>query len=243
MDNENMQSTMESTPVEAESKLETNSESELESRAAKKPGLFAPERIKKTVILFGALLVVIVAAIITITLCAFSPGNVAERAAKAWFLEDKRAYGNTLAYSLKDDEIGLFMELEDIKDKKVGKDRFYEYYSDKYDEDILSWRDYCKVVTSRKKEYYEIIYGEYKLTVNAKKSKDVRVKKFKSEREWSFNDIFEHTGFDIDNYKKMKCVTVRLVVDGEEEKERESLDVYLVRKGLIWKAVSVDPHF
>ena len=81
-------------------------------------------------------------------------------------------------------------------------------------------------------------YGEYKITTRVSKEKDVRVGKLLDD-----DDIVETLdALDIDEgrVKAAKLVTVKLHIDGEDDSDRWTLEVQLVRIGLAWKVIDWD---
>ena len=198
--------------------------SEAEEVTGKKAGGFL-EGLKKNAVLIGIAIVLIIAVIIGLN--AISAGNVAEKVAKATILNDFKAMGKYSAYSFEQFRVGDYDD----------EDEFYEDKSDYYDEDISSWSDLCKVAPEYVKEDLEDYFGDFKLTVEATKVKDIPIRKLKSECEYMIDELEEMPDFDIDDYSKAKVVTVKYKIDGDDDKEKGSYDVYLVKDGITWKVV------
>ena len=201
--------------------------SEAAEVTGKKAGGFL-EGLKKNAVLIGIAIVLIIAVIIGLN--AISAGNVAEKFAKAAILEDHKAMGKYAAFSVEKYCVGDYGDEEE----------FYEDMSDEYDEDISSWSDFCKIAREYAQEYLEDFYGDFKLTFEATKVKDMSIKKLSSECEYRIEALEERSDFDIDDYSKAKVVTVKAKIDGDDDKDKGSCDVYLVKDGITWKVVADD---
>lgn len=79
-------------------------------------------------------------------------------------------------------------------------------------------------------------YGEYKMTTRVSKEKDVRVSKLLDDK--SIVRILDMLDIDEGRVKAAKLVTVKLHVVGEDDSDRATVEVWLVRIGLAWKAVN-----
>ena len=98
--------------------------------------------------------------------------------------------------------------------------------------------DYYNYMKTERVEYLHDEYGEYKITTRVSKEKDVRVGKLLDD-----DDIVETLDtLDIDEgrVKAAKLVTVKLHIDGEDDSDRWTLEVQLVRIGLAWKVIDWD---
>ena len=117
---------------------------------------------------------------------------------------------------------------------------FFENQSNWLDEDITSWKDYYEAKDASNKEGMEDELGRYTIKTEAKKVKDVSAKKIRSDYEYWLDELEDSIGFDSDKIKEGKRVTVKLTIKGEDDTERETVDVVLVRTGLTWKVLTGD---
>lgn len=183
--------------------------------------LFSRENRKKTIaVILG---VVVVIGVVCGVISYNSPASVARRCAKASYENDYRVLNSTLVG-------GKYYWFGDEDEQE-----WLEYRSSWYDEDFSSMSDYYKYVKTERDEYLYDYYGEYKITTRVSKEKDVRVGKLLDD-----DDIVETLDMlDIDEgrIKAAKLVTVKLHIDGEDDSDRWTLEVQLVRIGLAWKVI------
>ena len=155
-----------------------------------------------------------------------SPASVAQRFAKALFEGDYKIVNSTLVG-------GKYYRFGDEDEQE-----WLEEQSSWYDEDFSSMSDYYNYMKTERDEYLYDYYGEYKITTRVSKEKDVRVGKLLDD-----DDIVETLdALDIDEgrVKAAKLVTVKLHIDGEDDSDRWTLEVQLVRIGLAWKVIDWD---
>ena len=188
---------------------------------------FSKEHLVKTLVLFLAVIAIIGAGIGILS--SFSPKAVARRYIIARVEEDVRRESKLLAYDRKAQILAGYSDEEQL----------YEKASDRYGEEINSWTDYCKVVRAMEKETLEDHYGEYEITAEATKEKDISVKKLESELGSTYKYL-ERYGFDPDSVKSAKVVTVKFKLKGEDSTVRETFLVYLAKIGASWKVVDYE---
>lgn len=194
-----------------------------------KPNAKQPDpRLKKLVPLIAAAVAVI--AVLVGVSRYNSPASVAQRFLKASFTDSKRM-ASMLAY----DKQAQMLDWYD-----GDEEAFFVYQSDLLDEDITSWKDYYEAKDASQKEDIENELGRYTIKTEAKKVKDVSAKKIRSDYEYQLDELEDSTGFDSDKIKAGKRVTVKLTIKGEDDTERETVDVVLVRMGLTWKVLTAD---
>ena len=155
-----------------------------------------------------------------------SPASVAQRFAKTWCVSDYKVNDSTLVG-------GKYYWFGDEDEQE-----WLEEQSNWHDEDFLSMSDYYNYMKTERDEYLYDYYGEYKITTRVSKEKDVRVGKLLDD-----DDIVETLdALDIDEgrVKAAKLVTVKLHIDGEDDSDRWTLEVQLVRIGLAWKVIDWD---
>lgn len=178
------------------------------------------------------LLILVPAVVAVVALCVLlgsrSPESVAERYAKAYLTDQKTVaklkaydYQKYLCYSYDGDE-----------------EAFFEAYSDLLDEDISGWNEYYKVCDASRKEDLEEAYGEFKVTAETTRTKDISVKKLDEDRSWWLDWLEKHCEpFDRDDIQDAKIVTVKLKIKGEDDSDRESMEVYLVKIHGSWRVL------
>ena len=185
---------------------------------------------KTTLIVLLAVVAVVVIAVLVGVIRYNSPGAVAARYFKATVSDSARAARMT-AYDTK--ALALYWYDGD-------EDDFFETQSEWLDENITSWRSYYKATDAAAKEYLEDEYGKYKITVEVKKVKDLSAKKLRSDYGYEIDDLENYAGFNASKLKSGKCVTLKVTIKGEDETERDTIDIVLVRSGLSWKVLTTD---
>ena len=183
--------------------------------------LFSRENRKKTIaVILGVIVVIgVVCGVISYN----SPASVAQRFAKTWCVSDYKVNDSTLVG-------GKYYWFGDEDEQE-----WLEEQSSWYDEDFSSMSDYYNYMKTERDEYLYDEYGEYKITTRVSKEKDVRVGKLLDD-----DDIVETLDtLDIDEgrVKAAKLVTVKLHIDGEDDSDRLTFEVQLVRIGLAWKVI------
>lgn len=186
--------------------------------------LFSRENRKKTIaVILGVIVVIgVVCGVISYN----SPASVARRYVKARYEYDYKIVDSTLVG-------GKYYWFGDEDEQE-----WLEEQSNWYDEDFLSMSDYYNYVKTERDDTLYDEYGEYKITTRVSKEKDVRVGKLLDD-----DDIVETLDtLDIDEgrVKAAKLVTVKLHIDGEDDSDRWTLEVQLVRIGLAWKVIDWD---
>ncbi len=183
--------------------------------------LFSRESRKKTIaVILGV--IVVIGAVCGVT-SHNSPNSVAQRFVKTLLVCDFKANDSTLIGGKK------------YRFGGMDEQEWLERLSDWYDEDFSSMSDYYNYMKTERDEYLYDEYGEYKITTRVSKEKDVRVGKLLDD-----DDIVETLAtLDIDEgrVKAAKLVTVKLHIDGEDDSDRLTGEVTLVRVGLSWKVI------
>lgn len=183
--------------------------------------LFSRENRKKTIaVILGVIVVIgVVCGVISYN----SPASVAQRYVKALYECDYRVEDSATVG-------GKYYRFGDTDEQEWLEDQ-----SSWYDEDFSSMSDYYNYMnTEREEELYDD-YGKYKITTRVSKEKDVRVGKLLDD-----DDILETLDtLDIDEgrVKAAKLVTVKLHIDGEDDSDRLTFEVKLVRIGHAWKVI------
>lgn len=183
--------------------------------------LFSRENRKKTIaVILGVIVVIgVVCGVISYN----SPASVARRYIKASFEGDYRVINSTLVG-------GKYYWFGDEDEQE-----WLEEQSSWYDEDFSSMSDYYNYMKTERDDTLYDEYGKYKITTRVSKEKDVRVGKLLDD-----DDIVETLDtLDIDEgrVKAAKLVTVKLHIDGEDDSDRLTFEVQLVRIGLAWKVI------
>ena len=149
----------------------------------------------------------------------FSPSSTAERFCKASFCDAQSA----LLHSYDGDE-----------------EAFFEAKSDALKADIASWDDYYKALDTTEEENLTDKYGRYKITVETTRARDVSVRKLEEDYGKWLEQLESQGLFDRDSIQAVKEVTVKAKLTGEDETERETFEVYLVKVGFQWKVITYD---
>lgn len=188
--------------------------------------LFSPQRRKKTIVLLAAAVVLIV--VVVSIMSYLSPESTAERYVRAYTLDDLKTEQRINCY----DSMALI--LADYEDEE----EFFEDWSDTLDVDIENWNEFYRAFQADTEEELKDEYGDYKLTVEATRTKDVsnsRMERDYSSRMDKLEEDYE--GFDRDDIRDMKEVTVKMKLEGEDYTERESYVVTLVKIHGLWKVL------
>ena len=183
--------------------------------------LFSRENRKKTIaVILGVIVVIgVVCGVISYN----SPASVAQRFAKTWCVSDYKVNDSTLVG-------GKYYWFGDEDEQE-----WLEEQSSWYDEDFSSMSDYYNYMkTEREEELYDD-YGKYKITTRVSKEKDVRVGKLLDDED--IVEILDTLDIDEGRVKAAKLVAVKFHIDGEDDSDRLTFEVQLVRIGLAWKVI------
>lgn len=197
------------------------------SAPEKKAAFFSRKNLKRNIILGASL--VVVAAIIALVLTALSPKAVAKKYCLAVWNGDPAQEARYLAYD------GKALIVSTVGDEED----FYEKVSEVNSEDIHSWNAYAKMMREKRREDLEDEYGDYKITANVTRVKDISVRKLEEEAGWLYETI-EKYGFDSDKIAAAKVVTVKMKLAGEDGTEKETIEVYMAKVGGLWKVVTTE---
>lgn len=133
---------------------------------------------------------------------------------------------------------------DSVKERLSGYDgdetAFFEKAEETYDAAIGSWKEYYRVTDEYYKDYYEDLYGEYKETVKAAKTKNVSVKKLVKDQDYWLSELEESSGFDRDLIQEVKEITVKEKIKGEDEINRYTSTVIVVKMNGKWKVLKYD---
>lgn len=184
---------------------------------------FTPKKRKKTIAILAAAVVVIVAVILLLT--AGSAKSVAQRFVKSYCSGNVKAGMNLLAY---DHEAYMLDDYDD-------EEEFFESISNWTDSDISSWSDYYKVLEEEAKDDLEDSYGKYRVSAEATKERNMSLKKWEDEYDREIENYEDAGCFDRDSVKAVKSVTVKVKIQSEDDIERETVEMCMVKMGLFWK--------
>lgn len=180
-----------------------------------------------------AIAIIVVVASIIIYNSFFSVEGVALRMAKAYSCMDLKTVVNFLAYDYKENELA---------DYDGDEEAYFENMSDRFDEDISNWNDYFKIMKERYEESIEDEYGDYSITAKATRTKEVSNRRLEEEFSYLIESLEENTDFDFDSIQEAKEVTVKLAIKGEDDTERTTVYIYMVRIGLSWKVLEFNTY-
>lgn len=224
---ENLERNVVEEKAEANTVPEKSGEKILQKIKNKITLLISPERRKKTTT------VAVLAVIAVVILCTFftltSPKNIAERFVKAAYTGNEKAVSRLVAYDNKE------AWLTDNTEEK-----FFYRQSRHFDTDINSWNDFYKAIKEERRENMEDSYGDYKITVKAKRSNNISVKKLTDYDEFGSLNYVERYGFDVDEASAFKKVNVSLKISGDYESERILAYVYLAKVHGFWKVLGAN---
>lgn len=159
---------------------------------------------------------------------------MAKRYCKAIF-EDQKTVVALTVYDWKQYQI----RSNDYEDEE----EYFEYASDRWDEDIRSWNDFYQVRNAGMKEDMEDLYGDYRLTVEATKSRDLSVKRLLSDQDYWLDALEDCGAFDRDSVTAAQQVTVKVKIKGEEDTDRVTYKVTLVKAGGGWKVLDYEGDY
>lgn len=120
----------------------------------------------------------------------------------------------------------------------VSESRFFEIMSRKFGEEIHNWEEFSKYAAKYAKEGLTEEYGKYTITVEAIDQKDMSLKDLENELSSELKKFESHAGFDRDDISKIKAITVKLKIKGEDTIENDKVIVYTVKIGSTWKVLS-----
>ena len=93
---------------------------------------------------------------------------------------------------------------------------------------------YKRQVDSSFQEQLEDEYGEYKVTTEVTRTKDISVKKALEDCAVWVKILERDINFDTDSISDACVVTAKAKITGEDEIERTKIDVYVVKIGGSW---------
>lgn len=178
------------------------------------------------------LLILALAVVAVATLCILmgngSPESVAERYVKA-YMTDEKTRAKLMAYDYQEYLCYYY---------DGDEEAFFEARSDQYDTDISNWNEYYKVYDASQKESLEDNYGKFKVTAETTRTKDISIKKLEDDMSWWLDRLEERLGsFDRDDIQDAKIVTVKCKIKGEDDSDRENMEVYVVKIHGSWKVL------
>lgn len=185
--------------------------------------LFSPANRIKTI---SAIAAVVLLTVMFGGLHYLSPRAVALRYVNAMFWDDEVALKRCVAY-----------DYYAYKLDGMSEEEYFAWRSDILDEDIKSWRDLSRYSVTATKEELEDEYGEYRVSSEVTRVKDISNNKMKENREHRLERLEEEVLFDADTIKDSKVVTVKRKISGEDYISRVTIEVYLVKVNGLWKAL------
>ena len=186
--------------------------------------LFSPQNRKKTIIAIAVILVIVI--VVGYLISRRSPKNVASRYVEAYEFSDFVTEHKVMAY----DTYAYFLG-------ERSEEEFFEECSDNYDEDIKSWKDLSNYYRTDWEEFLEDLYGDYKLSIEVSRVKDMSTKRLETEYGDFLDELETQIAFDRDDISDAKEVTVKLKIEGEDGTDRETYLVCLVKMNGAWKVL------
>ena len=185
--------------------------------------LFSPKWRIWTIVICSSILLIAGAIFV---LVFNSPANVAERYMKAVCSSDLRTRYALAAYDAQQYAMG-----------DQSEEEYFELMSNRFEEDIDSWSDFYKVYKRDGDDSLYDTYGDYKFSVEATRTKHISSKKLEEECANRLKNLEEKGLFDRDSISEAKEVTVKVKLAGEDETERWTATVYVVKIGRAWKVL------
>ena len=191
---------------------------------------FSPKKLKSTVAIIVVLAIVIAGGVMFLNYR--SPSSIAERYAKAVVLGKTETMQKLSAYDTHEYMINRW--------KYDTEEKFFSEMSDTYKEDINSWSDYERFMSEQADESIIDECGDYKLSVEAKRTKDLSVKRILSALDSDIEKLEEYANFDKDSITDGKQVDVKVTIDGEDDTERAMFSIYMVKVDGQWKVLQFE---
>lgn len=163
-------------------------------------------------------------------LSSLSPQSIAEKYAEAYIFGDICKLQKYSAYDCYEFALRSYDDEEE----------YFEIMSDHYDEDITSWDDLSKAQRAYADEEFSDEYGDYKVTIEATRVKDISIRKLAEECGYQLDLLEEQGLIDRDDIAEAKEVTLKLKIAGEDTTDRDTGTIYLVRLGFFWKVLARD---
>ena len=215
---------------------------ENQSPAPETKGFFAKE--KRPLLIAIAAAVVIVAVLLIVLIGNCGPKAAAENFARAVISCDIDRINKRCAFDAKElvtDAIKLFAVFSG--DEDFDEEDFFEEAGDFLGEDIGSWKDLSKALKATLNEELEDHFGKYKVEIKATKVKELSAKKLKEEASKlpgdEFYDFIEYYDFDPDKVKSGAEVTLKIKINGKDDKETVTIPLYMAKIGGSWKFLMV----
>lgn len=211
-----------SLPVDNEAAPEKENKSKIVSAIL---NLFSPQNRKKTIIAIAVILVIAIAAGCLIS--RGSPENIAVRYVEAMEFGNYVTMHKVMAYD-------TYMKILD----EMSEEEYFEEISDEFKEDIQSWKDLSDYLRTTAEESLEDAYGEYKLSFDVSRVKDISIRRLEDEYESTLDSLEEELAFDRDDISDAKEVTVKGKFEGEDETDRMTYTVCMVKMNGAWKVLT-----
>ena len=188
--------------------------------------LLKSKKVKRIGILVVAAVLVLVAALSVASYS--SPKTVAKRYLDAYVYRDYVTLNKLMAYDVYAYELYWY---------DGDEEKYFEEVSNEFDEDIYSWKELSKYMREYMDEELCDEYGDYSISYEVTREKDISIRKLEEEEKYLIERLEERADFDIDDVAKAKVITIKAKIKGEDETERETIEVYMVKIGGSWKAL------
>lgn len=239
--------------VEAEVGKETAAEAETESigtqeeviiEEKQKTGFvgfikncFSRKNIKKTIAVI--LLVLIAGGAAGAYFHFTSPEYVALKYGEAVATWDLKGQAELAAYDFKSNYL-----YSEKTHSFTDEETYFEDMSDQLNEDITNWDEYFEAVRQFLSDTYESVDGEYTVTCELTRTKDVSVKKVYNTNKDFISRIERTTDFDYNDVDECKQITVKAKYDTDEEGiQRRTIDIFLVKINGSWRVLTYASEF
>ena len=205
---------------------------EYQSPRQNKSGFLSKEKLPMLIAIAAA--VVIVAVLLIVLISNSGPKAAAKNFAKAVISCDIDKANKLCAFDAKE-----FV----IEEYGGDEEDFFEDAGNFLGEDIGSWKDLSKALKATLNEELEDHFGKYKVEIKATKVKELSAKKLKEEASKlpgdEFYDFIEYYDFDPDKVKSGAEVTLKIKINGKDDKETVTIPLYMAKIGGSWKFLMV----
>lgn len=152
------------------------------------------------------------------------PAAIAARSVKASAFNDWSKMARNCAY-----------DLYTYKLDGQSEEDYFEEASRKYHEDISGWRELSACSRNEQDSLMTLVYGKYTVNASASRTTALSLPRLEEACSGLLDSLEAKTDFDRDSISKAKKVTVNLEIKGEEDSDRYTETVYMVKIGLVWK--------
>ena len=190
------------------------------------PMLNVPKKKWKRISIIIAALLLVVCIGTAFVLNMLSPESVSEQFVEAVLYHDVCKIQKYLAY-----------DYCNYIESKYDIEEYFERKSDYLTEDITSWEELSKAYRSYWDETYSDKYGKYEFSIEATRVKDISNRKLEEKQKNLLDTLEDKQLIDRDDITEVKEVTLKVKITGDDETDRDTITIYLVKIGAFWKVL------